>query len=105
MEKKTLKVATTNTAKPAGTKSKAALKVVPKTAATSNKPTAAKGGKVAAKGNGKTYKNHRAGSRKELVHKYYDDKGRDPALKFGVTKGLKESTLKQWLNTWGRGAA
>lgn len=73
-------------------KSRAPLKVVGKSAANN-------------KADAKAYKGHRAGSRKESVHKYYDQHGREKALTYGKQQKLKESTLNQWFNTWRRGAA
>lgn len=49
-----------------------------------------------------SYKNHRAGSRKAAVHERFDAKGPEDAQKYGRKRGLKESTLKQWIRTWGR---
>ena len=48
------------------------------------------------------YKAHRAGSRKGSVHKCFDDKGRVTAISYGKMRGLKGSTLTQWINTWSR---
>lgn len=51
------------------------------------------------------YKGHRQGSRKGSVRKCFDSKGRDKAIAYGRMRGLKESTLKQWINTWKRESA
>lgn len=66
--------------------------------------TAAKAEKVA-KVEKAGYKNHRDGSRKGEVRKVFDEKGREKAMAFGKTQKLKESTLKQWMNTWARETA
>ncbi|QPC43887.1 hypothetical protein HW532_15035 [Kaustia mangrovi] len=53
----------------------------------------------------KGYKGHNAGSRKEQVHKAYDQKGHEAAMKLGQKLGLKDGTLKSWMGTWRRDAA
>jgi len=51
-----------------------------------------------------TYKGHRAGSKKAAVHKCFDGHGRKRAISYGKMRGLKESTLLQWVRTWEREA-
>ncbi len=53
----------------------------------------------------KGYKNHVKGSRKETVHKVFDEKGRDVAGKKGLNLGLKPGTLVTWFGTWRRADA
>ncbi len=53
----------------------------------------------------KGYKNHVKGSRKETVHKVFDEKGRDVAGKKGLDLGLKPGTLVTWFGTWRRADA
>jgi len=52
----------------------------------------------------KGYKNHLKGSRKETVHKVFDEKGPDAAKKKGLDLGLKPGTLLSWSGTWRRAA-
>lgn len=46
------------------------------------------------------YKNHRQSSRKGSVHKCFDNHGATRALAYGRMRGLKESTVKQWVSKW-----
>ena len=50
----------------------------------------------------KGYKNHVKGSRKEQVHKLYDQKGREAAKEKGLALGLKPGTLVTWFGFWTR---
>lgn len=98
--------------KPAKKKAAAAVKPaktpkadVPKASA-KDKPAAKKApAKKAAAASGEGYKGHRAGSRKETVHKVFDDKGRDAAIKKAADLGIQENTAKGWLYSWGSKAA
>lgn len=47
---------------------------------------------------------HIAGTRKEKVHKAFDDKGEDAARKLGLKLELKPGTLVSWFRTWRRGS-
>jgi hypothetical protein len=49
------------------------------------------------------YKGHKAGSRKGEVHRVFDQKGADEAMKYGVDKGLKPGTIKSWMGYWSGG--
>lgn len=67
-----------------------------------SKPPKAKADKkptAAAKGAG--YKGHREGSRKEQVHKAYDDKGKDAALKKADALDIQTATARAWVSSWG----
>lgn len=48
------------------------------------------------------YKDHRAGSNKGKVHKVFDEKGKDAAIKKAVALELSESTARTWCSTWGK---
>lgn len=48
------------------------------------------------------YKGHRAGSNKSLVHKVFDEKGKDAALKKASALGLADSTARTWCSQWAR---
>lgn len=48
------------------------------------------------------YKGHKPGSRKEQVHKLFDEKGPEAAEKFGIKEGLAAGTMKSWFGAWGR---
>ena len=56
-------------------------------------------GAAGKKGDG--YKGHRAGSNKEQVHKVYDEKGAEAAIKLASKLGLSEGTPKSWISSWG----
>lgn len=47
---------------------------------------------------------HRAGSRKEQVHKIFDAKGPDAARTAGLRRKLKSSTLRTWFSAWSKSA-
>lgn len=49
------------------------------------------------------YKGHKPGSRKGEVHRIFDQKGVEEAMKYGVAKGLKEGTIKSWIGVWSGG--
>jgi hypothetical protein len=56
------------------------------------------------------YKGHRAGSRKEKMHKLFDNKGgkekaREAVLAAGASDGLATGTLRSWMTKWGRAEA
>lgn len=63
--------------------------------------------KKAANGNGEKktrgvgYKGHREGSRKEQIHKVFDEKGYEAAVKAGEKVELAELTVKSWIYSWG----
>lgn len=61
------------------------------------KTTKAKG--AAAKGTG--YKGHREGSRKESIHKIFDEKGFEAAIKAAEKADLSALTAKSWIYSWG----
>lgn len=65
------------------------------------KKAAANNGNGAKKARGSGYKGHREGSRKEEIHKVFDDKGVDAALKAAEKKGLSTSTARNWIYRWG----
>lgn len=46
------------------------------------------------------YLNHRAGSRMGAVHKVFDEKGRDAAMKKGVSLDLPKNTIYGWISVW-----
>lgn len=48
------------------------------------------------------YKGHLAGSRKEQVHKYYDEKGVDAAIALAASLGLKDGTAFSWVKAWAK---
>jgi hypothetical protein len=94
--------------KPTGARGKfAATKKAKGDAATAS--TGKKGGKEPAKksGGGKRgggeegYKGHRSGSRKEKIHRIYDDKGADAAFKAGEKEELSPATVRTWIGSWG----
>lgn len=49
------------------------------------------------------YKGHRVGSNKEAVHKRFDEKGADSAVKLAIARGIKEATVKTWCSAWKNG--
>lgn len=49
------------------------------------------------------YKDHRAGSTKGEVHRVFDTKGKDAAIKYATTHDIQESTARTWCSTWGAG--
>jgi hypothetical protein len=65
----------------------------------STKPASKAPAKKAASGDG--YKGHRAGSTKGDVHQAYDKQGADAAMKLAVKKGIKESSARSWIGSWG----
>lgn len=65
------------------------------------KKKAAANGNGVKKARGTGYKGHREGSRKEEIHKVFDDKGVDAALKAAEKKGLSTSTARNWVYRWG----
>ncbi|HKX35954.1 MAG TPA: hypothetical protein VJM79_04720, partial [Rhizorhapis sp.] len=87
-------------AKPAKGKDKPEPKAETKKApAAPAKKKAATGTKPGQKGDG--YKGHRVGSNKETVHKVYDDKGRDAAIKKAAALELADNTARSWISSWG----
>lgn len=42
------------------------------------------------------YKGHRAGSRREQVHKAFDEQGKEAAAKLAKTLGIKETSFLSW---------
>lgn len=50
------------------------------------------------------YKGHRVGSAKERVHKVFDEKGKDAAIKKAVSLDLQETTARTWCSTWTKGS-
>lgn len=49
------------------------------------------------------YKDHRAGSTKGEVHRVFDTKGKDAAIKYATGHDIQESTARTWCSTWGAG--
>lgn len=45
---------------------------------------------------------HRKGSRKSDVHACFDKSGKDAALKLALRKGIKESSARRWLSSFGQ---
>lgn len=43
------------------------------------------------------YKGHKEGSRKEQIHKIYDEKGAEEAISKGVDLGVQAVTVKLWI--------
>lgn len=68
----------------------------------SDKATKASNGKAKEEAG---YKGHRAGSRKETIHKLFDEKGDEAAIKKAVALGLSEGSAKSWIGAWKRAAA
>lgn len=50
----------------------------------------------------KGYKGHAAGSKVEKLHKTFDDKGYDAAVKAGEKLGYTKSGAASWLSTWNK---
>jgi hypothetical protein len=50
------------------------------------------------------YKDHRAGSSKGEVHRVFDTKGVDAAIKKGEALGLQSSTVRTWCSFWKNGS-
>jgi hypothetical protein len=50
------------------------------------------------------YKGHIAGSRKEQVHRCFDSRGLEPALKLAEELGLKHGTAFSWAKAWAKDA-
>lgn len=48
------------------------------------------------------YKGHRPGSRKEAVHRVYDEKGTEAAMADAVARGIKPVTAKNWFWYWAK---
>jgi len=46
------------------------------------------------------YKGHRKGSRKEQVHKVYDEKGAEAAKKLASKLEIADSTTNSWVSEW-----
>lgn len=46
------------------------------------------------------YKGHRAGTTKNIVHRKFDEKGADAAIKLAMANGIKEATAKTWCSFW-----
>jgi len=49
------------------------------------------------------YKDHRAGSPKGEVHRVFDTKGKDAAIKKAVSFDLQEATARTWISSWKSG--
>lgn len=49
------------------------------------------------------YKGHRPGSNKEKVHKVFDEKGKEAAIKKAASLDLSESTARTWCSSWKKG--
>lgn len=49
----------------------------------------------------KGYKGHRPGSRKEKIHKMFDEKGAEAAMKLALKLEIKEGSAKNWISGWG----
>lgn len=47
------------------------------------------------------YKDHRPGSTKGKVHKVFDEKGKEAAVKAAEKAGIQTSTVRTWCSTWG----
>jgi transposase len=45
-------------------------------------------------------KRPREGSRKAKVYDLYHEGTREAAIAYGLTLGLKESTIRSWIGTW-----
>jgi hypothetical protein len=45
-------------------------------------------------------KRPREGSRKAKVYDLYHEETKDAAIAYGLTLGLKESTIRSWIGTW-----
>jgi hypothetical protein len=50
---------------------------------------------------GDGYKGHRSGSRKEKIHRIFDEKGADAAFKAGEKEELSQATIRTWIGSWG----
>jgi antitoxin VapB len=48
----------------------------------------------------RTYKEHRAGSRKGDVHRAFDEEGEEAALRLARKFRLKESSVRTWMSKW-----
>lgn len=48
--------------------------------------------------NAKRVSNHRDGSRKSRIHRIFDAKGADVAMRVGKRIGLKDTTLRSWFS-------
>lgn len=48
------------------------------------------------------YKGHKPGSRKEQVHKVYDEAGLEKAVALASELGLSPTTARSWIATWGK---
>jgi hypothetical protein len=46
------------------------------------------------------YKDHRPGSNKGEVHRVFDDKGPEAAIKKAVALEIQESTARTWISSW-----
>lgn len=51
------------------------------------------------------YKDHRAGSNKGEVHRVYDTKGAEAAIKKAVSLDIQEATARTWCSSWKTGKA
>jgi hypothetical protein len=49
------------------------------------------------------YKGHRPGSNKGKVHKVFDEKGKDAAVKKALSLDIKDTTARTWCSAWGAG--
>ena len=49
------------------------------------------------------YKDHRPGTAKGEVHRVYDDKGPEAAIKKAVALGKLETTARTWISSWKSG--
>jgi hypothetical protein len=45
-------------------------------------------------------KRPREGSRKAKVYDFYHSATKEAAVAYGLTLGLKESTIRSWIGTW-----
>lgn len=48
------------------------------------------------------YKGHRPGSRKEKLHKIFDEGGPEKAVKAAEKEGIAASTIRTWMSSWRR---
>jgi hypothetical protein len=50
-------------------------------------------------------KRPRDGSRKAKVYDLYQETTKEAAIAYGLSLGLKESTIRSWIGTWKKGRA
>ena len=70
-------------------------------ATTAKKSAKATNGEAKKQTRGNGYKGHREGSRKEKIHKIFDEKGADAAIKAAEKEGLASITARSWIYSWG----